>query len=368
MNYRVGRTLLGTTTLLALAMQATAAGNYSQQNLVAAQPLIATTTDPGLDNPWGLAAAPTSPAWVGNNGSNLATLYNAAANRLPLIVSIPNAGVTGVVFNPANGFLLSNNQRALFLFATKSGTIEGWNGGTAASTAVSNPTSVYTGLAFASTVSGPLLYTADFKNGSIDVFDSSFSAVNLLGSFIDPNLPAGYAPYNIENLGGSLYVSYGPQDASKTDVVRGAGNGYVDKYNLDGTLASRVVTQGNLNDPWGMAIAPSNFGDYSNDLLVGNFGDGKINAYDLSGNFVGTVNDATNKAITIEDLHALVFGNGGIMGPTSSLFFTAGAPELGDIAGPHGLYGRLDAVPEPASVLSIVGGIGLLARKRRKGL
>jgi len=329
--------------------------SYKQTNLVSDLPGMAAVTDPNLVNPWGITASPTSPFWVSDNGKGVSTLYNGAGQPLPLVVTIPppmgstdTAAPTGVVFNGTTDFTVSAASKmgpARFIFATEDGTISGWNptvDPTHAILAVDNSASgaVYKGLALANDGTRNLLYAANFHAGMIDVFDTHFAPVHLAGSFSDPAIPAGYAPFNIQNLGGKLYVTYAKQDADKKDDVPGQGRGFVDVYNTNGTLQARLIQHGQLNAPWGLAMAPDNFGKFSHALLVGNFGNGRINAYDpASGRYLGHLRDAQGKAMTISGLWGLMFGNGASAGSTHTLFFTAG---IDDEA--HGLFGAIDLV------------------------
>jgi uncharacterized protein (TIGR03118 family) len=218
---------------------------------------------------------------------------------------------------------------------------------------------VYKGLALGSNSLGALLYAANFKAGTIDVFNGNFSPVTLDGLFADPNLPPGFAPFNIQSIGNQLYVTYALQDEAQHDDVAGPGNGFVNVFDFNGTLIQRLVSQGNLNSPWGIALAPAQFGDFSNALLLGNFGDGTINAYDAaSGAYLGTLQDSTGTAVTITGLWALRVGNGGNGGDSNTLYFTAGIPGPGNIED-HGLLGSIRvaqaaAPPSPASPVQIV--------------
>ena len=304
-------------------------------------------TDPNLVNPWGISSSAASPFWVANNGTGVSTLYNGAGQPFPvaspLVVTIPPpsggtgpATPTGQVFNGTSAF-----NGDLFIFATEDGTIAGWRGalGTTAELLVDNSAAgaVYKGLALGIVAGHSYLYAANFRNGTIDVFRGDAGAPFLPGNFIDPNLPAGYAPFNIQNLGGSLYVTYALQDAAKHDDVPGPGHGYVNVFDLNGNLQRRLISQGPLNSPWGLALAPAKFGAFSNDLLVGNFGDGTINAFDpLTGNLLGTVKDSRGNPIVIDGLWSLIFGNGGNGGEPNRLYFTAGPG--GEL---HGLFGSL---------------------------
>ncbi len=357
-----------------LSMTTPANATYIQTNLVSDGSVSGTTVDTNLINPWGIATSATSPLWVSDNGSGFATIYNGSGNALPLVVTIPpNAGgtghgtPTGQVFNGTSDF-----NGDVFIFATEDGTIAGWRGalGTIAERAADNSASgaVYKGLAIGTYLSANYLYTANFHSGQIDVFDSNFSQTSVTGNFTDPNLPAGYAPFNIQNIGGSLIVTYAKQDASGTNDVAGAGNGYVDVFDTNGVFIRRLVSGGSLNSPWGLAQAPGNFGAFSNALLVGNSGDGIINAFDMTtGNLLGSLDDVTNTPISIDGLWALDFGNGGNGGLTNELFFTAGPND-----GANGLFGKLTsttvgAAPEPATLgLFGIGAVAfMLSRSRR---
>jgi len=333
---------------------ATALGFYQQTNLVSDLPGVAAVTDPHLVNAWGMSHSPTSPWWISDNGAGVSTLYNGSGTPAALVVTIPPpagspagtiATPTGNVFNSTSSFVVTKDGksgRPNFIFATEDGTISGWSPGvdpTHAILAVENAASgaVYKGLALGSNGAGDFLFATNFHNGTIDVFDTHFTPASLAGSFTDPSLPAGFAPFGIANLGGQLYVTYAKQNAEKHDDVAGPANGFVDIFDTNGNLIRRLVTRGRLNSPWGLAFAPADFGQFSNDLLVGNFGDGRINVVDPStGDFLGQLRDRDNTAITIDGLWGLAFGNGANAGPTNTLFFTAG---IDDEA--HGLFGSL---------------------------
>jgi uncharacterized protein (TIGR03118 family) len=318
---------------------------FVQTNLASDQSGVAPVTDPNLVNAWGIAASGSSPFWIGANGSGTPVLYNGAGVKQGLTVTIPADGtVTGVAFSNVAGSFNGDT----FLFASEDGTFSGWRGslGTAAETlAAGSAANVYKGLTDASVGGNQYAYLANFKTGNIDVMKGNATASNLTGSFTDPNLPSGYAPFDIANLGGILYVTYAVQDAAKHDDVAGAGNGFVDTYDLQGNFLARLVSNGALNSPWGLAIAPAGFGDVGGDLLVGNFGDGSIHAYNpTTGALVETLQDANGNPMSIDGLWGLKFGNGGAAGPTSTLYFTAGPDDE-----QHGLFGELNAVPEPAT-------------------
>lgn len=337
---------------------AASSSSYEQTNLVSDIAGVARFTDPNLVNSWGLARSSTSPWWVADNGTGVSTLYDARGHRFPignpLVVTIPppkgspagtTSAPTGTVFNGTGQFVVSsggNSGTALFIFDTEDGTISGWNPNvnpTKAVRVVDNSASgaVYKGLALASNGSGNFLYATNFHAGAIDVFDSNFAPAHLSGSFTDPNLPAGYAPFDIVPVGNDLFVSYAKQDAAKHDDVAGPGHGFVDVFDTNGNFIKRLISHGLLNSPWGMTIASPHFGQFSNDLLVGNFGNGRINVYDPNtGASLGTLRNGGGRAITINGLWALAFGNGATAGPLNTLFFTAGIADES-----HGLFGSI---------------------------
>ena len=330
---------------------------YSQHNLVSDVAGLADQTDPNLINPWGISLAPVGPFWISNNRTGTSTLYNGSGQPFPsdhpLVVSIPSANTgnpaaspTGQVFNGTPAFEITEGNPALFIFATESGAIAAWSpnvdGGNAKVKAdQSTSGAVYKGLALGADASVPLLYAANFSAGPIDVFDSKYQPTAVAGGFKDPNLPAGYAPFNIHRIGRKLYVTYAIQDAAKHNDVAGAGNGLINVFDTNGSLVQRLVSNGALNSPWGIALAPEFFGDFSNTLLVGNFGDGTIHAFDpFTGDLLGTVQDADGKAISIPGLWALQFGNGHDGGDANTLYFTAGISNGGSIED-HGLLGSI---------------------------
>jgi uncharacterized protein (TIGR03118 family) len=323
-----------------------------QTNLVSNQPGVAKITDPNLVNAWGTSYSPTSPFWVSNNGTGTSTLYSVNASDLPtklgLTVTIPGDGsVTGQA-NTAGGLLTPFNGNN-FLFVSEDGTISGWRGAlgtTAEVLQLSNPTNVYKGSAFENFGGHSYLLSANFHTGNIDILKGDTSAPDLAGKFTDPGIPNMFAPFNIQNLGGTVYVAYAKQGAGN-DEADGAGLGFVSKFDLNGNFIGRVASQGTLNAPWGLAIAPTSFGSFAGDLLVGNFGDGRINAYNLGTNaFVGQLTDPSGNPIAIDGLWALIPGNGSGAGSASEIYFTAG-PNGEE----NGLFGALAAVPEPSQMV-----------------
>jgi len=335
-----------------------ASNAYIVRNLVSDIPDLGDYTDPHLIGAWGISESGSSPFWISDAGSGFSTLYSSSGSVIPLVVTIPpskSTGTTGTgtptgtVYNATTGFTIATGDAAAFIFDTLDGTISGWNHTVNASEAqvmVDNSATgaVYTGLAIGTNGSNTYLYAANISAGTIDVFDSTYSPVTLPNAFQDANLPAGYVPFNIQNLGGNLYVAYALQNTSKTFIAPDAGNGYVDVYSTAGTFMSRLVSGGQLNAPWGLAIAPANFGDYANDLLVGNFGDGAVNAFNpTTGAYIATLNNVDGTPIVIPNLWALQAGNGGSGGDANAVYFTAGIP--GPDNGNHGLLGRLQAAP-----------------------
>jgi uncharacterized protein (TIGR03118 family) len=331
---------------------------YVQHNLVSDIPGTADVTDPNLVDPWGISTSATSPFWISDAGKSRSTLYNGSGTITAVVVSIPagakgpaTSSPSGQVNNNTTAFLLANGTKASFIFATEDGTISAWNGGTASTVMVDNSGAgaVYEGLAIGTSANGATLYAANFKTGNIDVFDGKFAPATLSGNFTDPNLPAGFAPFNIWNLGGTLYVMYAQQNAAKTRDTAGAGLGYVSTFDLNGKFLKRVASAGPLNAPWGVAIAPANWGAFGGALLVGNFGDGVINAFDqTTGTALGALQDKNGKTIVNSGLWGLIFGNGGNGGDPNTLYFAAGIQ--GET---HGLFG---AIAPPTQILTVVNG------------
>ena len=327
--------------LAALATTAAAApaNVYAVHPLVSNQIGAAPTTDPHLVNAWGLTAGPGTPWWVADNGTNVSTLYRADGSIVPLVVQVP-VHPTGAVF-------WSTTARAIFVFDTEAGQIRGWHPSQGNQTVVladrSGVGAIYKGLAIATTVAGFRFYAADFHNGRVDVFDGNFALLAMPGAFTDPQLEKGYAPFGVQTIGSRIFVTYAKQGADAVDEVAGQGRGFVDVYDTSGALLVRVAQHGQLNAPWGLALAPANFGVFSGDLLVGNFGDGQINAYEElpNGQFAhrGELREASGKSLSIDGLWALQFGHGTPNnGPVNTLFFTAGPNDEAD-----GLFGSITA-------------------------
>jgi uncharacterized protein (TIGR03118 family) len=345
----------GAVLLLAVAMLFIASsahsgvpGTYTVHNLNSNVPGAATHQDPDLQNGWGITLPPTGPWWVADNGTGKSTLYAADGTKQGLVVTVTNGSPTGTVFNGDGGFVVSANGKsgpARFIFASESGTISGWNPAvdpTNTVVAVHKPDAVYKGLALATAASGPQLYATDFVGGHVDVFNASWGAGVATGGFADPSLPSGYAPFGIANVGGMIVVTFAKQEPGSADEQHHQGFGVVDAFDTDGNLISRIATHGQLNAPWGIALAPSNFGAFSGDLLIGNFGDGQINAYaqqaDGTWERAGGLRDASGRQLAIDGLWGIGFGNGATAGPTNTLYFAAGPNDEND-----GLFGSITA-------------------------
>lgn len=332
------------------AGDATSATSYAATNVVSdagATPYV----DANLINAWGIAFNPQGFVWIANHGTSTSTLYDGNGVPQSLVVSIPpgragNAEPTGVVFNGSADFMVSQggvSGPSVFIFVGEAGTVAGWSPGVNRNSAVTvldngAAGAVYKGAAISMQGASHLLYAPDFHNGRVDVFDAGFKKVAAAGGFADPTLPVGYAPFGIQAVGDRIYVSYAKQDAQAHDEVAGAGLGVVDVFDTSGKLIKQLVPAGGaLNAPWGLAIAPADFGPFSNALLVGNFGDGRINAFDpATGAMLGTLSKADGMALVIDGLRGIAFGNGLNSQPSNTLFFTAGPG-----AGAHGAYGRI---------------------------
>jgi uncharacterized protein (TIGR03118 family) len=323
---------------------------YAQTNLVSDGAVTAPNTDKHLINPWGIAFAPGAPFWISDNNSGFSTLYDNQGVPQSLIVTIPPpsgapgpATPTGIVANSTTSFAV-NGSPAFFIFSTEDGTISAWTGGNNAVLEVDNPNfnsgtdPVYKGLALLTNGTNNFLLAANFRNARVDVFDSTFKPTALTGTFTDPTIPAGFAPFSIHVLNNNqIFVAYAMQNSQKHDPTNAPGNGFVSLFDTNGNFVRRVISQGSLNSPWGLVTAGANFGQFSNDLLVGNFGDGKINAFDPStGNLIGTLNDANGNALVNGSLWELVFDPTGQTGAKDTLYFSAGLANEGD-----GLFGAI---------------------------
>ena len=312
----------------------------------------AANTDPNLVNAWGLSRSSGSPWWVSDNGTGLSTLYDAAGVPQSLVVTIPAPGTstgtsapTGTAFNYTTGFPVASGTPAVFLFVTEDGTVAGWNPGVSLTNAVivvnHSKTAVYKGCAIAQTSFGPHFYATNFKTGRVDVFNQNFAPVRAEhDAFRDERLPDDFVPFNIQNVGGNLVVTFAHRKPGSKDEDHGAGMGYVDIFDAYGNLLQRLQHGKFLNAPWGITEAPADFGAFSHRLLIGNFGDGTVNALDpISGRFQGKLLDTTGAPLWIDGLWALSFGNGSKAGSSTDLYFTAGPSDEN-----HGLLGKLAAV------------------------
>lgn len=325
---------------------------YTASALVSDGTPAASHTDLNLRNPWGIAFNPNGFVWVADNGTSNATLYDGNGVPQTLVVSIPpgaagDAAPTGIVFNPGSGFVVSQNGlsgKCAFLFAGEAGTLSGWAPAVDATHAITvvdtgSSGAVYKGLALATFGGADYLYAADFRHRRIDVYNASFQRVTLPGQFSDPNLPANYTPFNVAVHEGRIYVSYAQFTPGQTDENAGAGLGIVNLFDTGGNLIRRLITGGALNAPWGMVFAPGNFAGFPFAMLIGNFGDGRINAYDgETGALLGTLMSERDTPLAIDGLWGLAFGNGLNNQPQNTLFFAAGPDDEA-----HGVYGRIDA-------------------------
>ena len=354
-NRRIRVVALAAAVVLAAAVAGAARGRVAA-DIYSVHPLVSDTSatpasanDASLVNGWGLSAGPTTPWWSANNGSSTSTLYSGTGSKVGLTVTVAGAP-TGTVFNGnAADFVISQNGKSgasRFLFATEGGTILGWTpavNGTAAVAGAdrSSAGAIYKGLA----TTADRLYASDFHNGRVDVFDAAFQPVTTSGGFKDATIPKGFAPFGIQAIGGNVFVSYAKQDAAKKDDVAVPGQAYVDEFTADGQLVARVVNSGKknapLNAPWGIAMAPADFSVFGGDLLVGNFGNGRISAYTQRGAkwvYKGQLRLADGTPIAIDGLWAIAFGNGSAAGPANSLYFDSGPGQE-----QHGLYGSITA-------------------------
>ncbi|HEV2650970.1 MAG TPA: TIGR03118 family protein [Rhizomicrobium sp.] len=367
---RIRNTLIAVPALLPLlAVSAAHASGFNVANLVTnSQPAnAAQIADPNLVNAWGISFSPSGPFWVSDNGTGLSTLYKVdpstnTTSIIPLVVTIPGDGsVTGQAFN---GNAASFNGDA-FLFTSEDGTISGWRGalGTTAETLQSGlAANVYKGTTLASVAGNDYLLAANFGTGSVDVLKGHSGEPDLTGHFTDGSLPSGYAPFNIHNLGGRLFVTYALKGSGK-DEVDALGDGYVDEFDTNGNFIARIASGGALDAPWGLALAPASFGDLAGDLLVGNFGNGTIEAIDLATNTSdGLLTDRTGQTLVIDGLWALTPGNDGSAGSSKAIYFSAGPNGES-----NGLFGVIEGVPEPATWIEMligIAGAGALYRRR----
>jgi uncharacterized protein (TIGR03118 family) len=334
---------------LFLTCLSAANADFEQTNLVSDGFIAAEHFDPNLVNAWGLSLSPTGPFWVANNGTGTSTLYDGEGNAFPpgnpLIVDVlptDDSSPTGTVFNSTEGFRIASmglEGPSRFLFVSEEGRITGWNPDVDpmhALVAVDNSSrmAVYKGLALARNGRGTYIYATNFRDGVVEVYDSRFRWVT---NFTDPNMESGYAPFGIQTVGQRIIVTYAKQDDEHEDDVAGPGNGFVDVFLPNGHLLHRLISHGALNSPWGVAKAPAHFGDFRNLLLIGNFGDGTINAYRMNGDFVGTMTNEDGEPMIIDGLWALMFGNG-VLSDKSDLYFTAGPEDE-----THGVFGEIEA-------------------------
>ena len=359
----LARAGMGLVLLTALCAPARADLVYQQTNLRSSVAALdpSGVADPDLKNPWGMSNLPGSPFWVSDQVTGQATLYDGLGAKQGLVVAITGGSPTGQVANTtASDFVLPVGGKALFIFATLGGSIEGWNGGsgTTAQVVATTPGSAYTGLTMANDGAGNFLYAANARADRVDVFDSSFHLTSLAGNFTDPTVPAGLSPYGIQHIGDSIYVTY---------ESRGVNAGVVAQFDLNGNFIREIGSSANgvpLDEPWGVVLAPSSFGKFGGDLLVGNKGDGHINAFDpTTGAFLGQLLDGNGNPIADPGLWGLTFGNGAKNSDPNTLYFVAGINGETD-----GLFGSIRVVPEPSSMLLLgLGSLGLAARRAATG-
>lgn len=323
--------------LLAGVARADAGNDYRATILVSNEQDEAPVVDPLLVNAWGIAASPTGPWWVANNGTGTSTLYTGAGAKQSLEVSVPGAP-TGMVFNGGSGFELAPGAPARFIWASEDGTFSAWNptvDPTHALVVFSDPGSVYKGLA----IQGDTLFTTDFSECKVEVFDATFTEIETEGGFEDASIPSGYCPFGIRAIGDAIFVTYAL--AEGIDDVPGQGHGFVREFDTAGNLIAKVASRGQLNSPWGLALAPADFGKFSGCLIVGNFGDGRLNAYCPSGGGIyhhaGRLRE-NHQDLVIDGLWGIGFGNGASSGPTNVLYFAAGPDDE-----TNGYFGKIEA-------------------------
>ncbi len=329
---------------------------YSNQVLVSDGNVAADFTDPNLRNGWGVAFNPAGFVWVVDNHTGKSTLYDGTGKPQSLVVTIPGVGgeagaPTGIAFSGGADFVVSNTTTtgtvsgpARFIFATEAGTLAAWAPNVNLTNAFTIPTPAtnasYKGLALSGNGSTHFLYATDFRNARVDVFDGAFKPVMMPGAFTDPFLPRGYAPFGIQAINGDIFVTYAKQNADGDEEVTGPGLGFVDVYTPDGVLVSRLASRGALNAPWGMALAPASFGEFGGAVLVGNFGDGSINAFDpRSGRWLGALRDQHQRRIHVDGLWGMAFGNGISAQKTNALYYAAGPNDE-----ENGAYGVIEPV------------------------
>jgi uncharacterized protein (TIGR03118 family) len=332
---RFASLLLGLLTISSPSILLAQQSGYKQTNLTANFAGVASHTDSQLSNPWGISFLPGKPFWIANNTGGTSTLYDAQGNKQQLVVTIPHASVnpcspgcpTGIVANSFPDF-----NGGAFIFDTDDGIIANWTSANSAVVAFDNSAkgAVYKGLALLHGSSANFLLAANFRSGKVDVFDRNFNLSSLPGSFTDPSLPAGFAPHGIHIINNQVYVAYAMQDVAKHDPVPGAGRGVVDIFDMNGNFVKTFVSGGQLNAPWGVVATPAVFGTFSNAILVGNSGDGTIDAFDSTGKFLGQVTDSANKPIVNPGLWDMVFGAGGT-GDPNTLYFTAGSTKTSGV-------------------------------------
>jgi uncharacterized protein (TIGR03118 family) len=323
--------------------------------LVSDGSVAAPNTDANLKNGWGITFNPTGVMWVSDNDTKKASLFDGNGVVQSLVVTIPPnaagqlAGPTGIQFNSTTDFPISANggapSNAVFMWATDAGTIAAWSPNVLATQAVTMHDdgaggAVYKGLALGANAGENLLYATDFHNKKIDVFNTTFTKVQLPGNFTDPTLPAGFSPFGIAIINGTVYVTFAVLGPDGHTQVNGPGNGVVDAFDTAGNFVKRIATGNTLNSPWGVVIAPANFGSVSNDLLIGNFGDGTVDAFNPgTGAFVGALTQTDGTIFKQQGIWGLSFGNNFDSQPTNTLFFAAGPTPT------SGVYGRLDLAP-----------------------
>lgn len=346
---RIAHAVFATAVLTATLAGAARAGGFTVTHLVTDGTIPAAHFDRHLVNAWGISYAPGGPFWISDNGTGLSTIYSSDGTAAPLVVTVPaptagdTSAPTGQVFNGTTGFMVHSGAvsgSAVFLFATEDGTISGWSpvvDPTHAILAVdrSGSGAVYKGLAMGHSVLGDVLYATDFHNRRVDAFNSNFQ---YLGSFTDPAVPQDYAPFGIQAFGDLIYITFAEQKPPDNhDDLAGPGHGYIDVFNANSELLARLVSNGPLNSPWGMAVAPASFGSFAGSLLVGNFGDGRINAFNpITGRYLGALQGSSGAPLVLPGLWGLIPGNGGKGGDVNMVYYTAGPNDESD-----GAFGQI---------------------------